>query len=66
MTTVSFPAHSMKFLAQLQAVSPPEAVALLRVEMSGGHKEGRSHDALIAERRDVLAFLAAATGLSFG
>jgi prolyl oligopeptidase len=57
------PAHSMKFAAQLQAVSPGDAVALLRVEASGGHKEGRSHDALIAERADVLSFISHNTGL---
>lgn len=59
------PAHSLKFAARLQEVSPPGAVALLRVEASGGHKEGRSHDALIAERADVLAFLARYTGLAW-
>jgi prolyl oligopeptidase len=59
------PAHSIKFAAQLQAVSPPDAVALLRVEASGGHKEGRSHDALVAERADVLAFLSRHTGLAW-
>ena len=53
----------MKFAAQLQAVTRPDAVALLRVEASGGHKEGRSHDALIAERADVLAFISRYTGL---
>jgi prolyl oligopeptidase len=59
------PAHSMKFAAGLQAVSRPGAVALLRVEASGGHKEGRSHDALIAERADVLAFLSRYTALDW-
>ena len=59
------PAHSMKFAARLQAVSPPDAIALLRVEASGGHKEGRSHDALIAERADVLAFISQYTGLAW-
>jgi prolyl oligopeptidase len=59
------PAHSLKFAAQLQAVSPPDAVALLRVETSGGHGLGRSHDALVAERTDFLAFLSQNTGLSW-
>jgi hypothetical protein len=49
----------------LQPVSPAAAVALLRIENSRGHKEGRSHDALIAERTDVLAFLSQHTGLSW-
>lgn len=59
------PAHSMKFAAALQAVSPPDAVALLRVETSGGHGMGRSHDALVAERTDFLAFLSRHTGLDW-
>jgi prolyl oligopeptidase len=57
------PAHSMKFAARLQAVSPPDAIALLRVGTAAGHGAGRSHDALIAERVDVLAFLSRYTGL---
>ncbi|HZC69889.1 MAG TPA: prolyl oligopeptidase family serine peptidase [Jatrophihabitans sp.] len=59
------PAHSMKFAAALQAVSPPQAIALLRVDAASGHKHGRSHDALIAERADVLAFLSRHTGLKW-
>lgn len=58
------PAHSMKFAARLQAVSAEDAVALLRVEASGGHKEGRARDALVAERTDVLAFLCRHTSLN--
>ncbi|HEY8301410.1 MAG TPA: prolyl oligopeptidase family serine peptidase [Jatrophihabitans sp.] len=57
------PAHSLKFAAALQAVSPPEAVALLRVDSASGHGYGRSHDALVAERTDVLRFLSYYTGL---
>ncbi|MGI8879980.1 MAG: prolyl oligopeptidase family serine peptidase [Jatrophihabitans sp.] len=60
------PAHSIKFAAQLQAVSAGDATALLRVAPAGGHGHGRSHDALIAERGDVLAFLSTHTGLSWG
>jgi prolyl oligopeptidase len=59
------PAHSMKFAAALQAVAPPDAIALLRVDAASGHKQGRSHDALIAERADVLAFLSQHTGLKW-
>ena len=59
------PAHSMKFAAALQAVSPPDAVALLRVETSGGHGLGRSHDALVAERTDFLAFVSQHIGLGW-
>ncbi len=59
------PAHSIKFAAQLQAVSPDRAIALLRVEAAGGHKEGRSRTALVAERADVLAFICRHTGLDW-
>ncbi len=58
------PAHSLKFAARLLAVSPPDAVAYLRVEYSAGHGQGKSRSALIAERTDLLAFLACHTGLS--
>jgi prolyl oligopeptidase len=57
------PAHSVKFAARLQAVVDEDAVALLRVAAAGGHGHGRSQDALVAERADVLAFIAAHTGL---
>lgn len=59
------PAHSLKFAARLQAVSPPGAVTLLRVDTASGHGYGRSHDALIAERTDVLRFLSYYTGLAW-
>ena len=59
------PAHSLKFAAALQAVSPPGAVALLRVDSASGHGDGRSHDALVAERTDVLRFLSYYTGLQW-
>lgn len=58
------PAHSFKFAARLQAVSPPDAVAYLRVQYSAGHGQGKSRSTLIAERTDLLAFLACHTGLS--
>ncbi len=59
------PAHSLKFAARLQAVSPPDAVALLRVDTASGHGYGRSHDALVAERTDMLRFLSHHTGLGW-
>jgi len=59
------PAHSFKFAARLQAVSPPEAVAYLRVQCSAGHGQGKSRSTLIAERTDLLAFLGCHTGLTF-
>lgn len=59
------PAHSLKFAARLQAVSPAGAVTLLRVDTASGHGYGRSHDALVAERTDVLRFLSYYTGLKW-
>lgn len=59
------PAHSLKFAARLQAVSPADAVALLRVDAASGHGAGRSHDALVAERADFLAFVSHHTGLGW-
>ena len=59
------PAHSFKFAARLQAVSPPDAPAYLRVQYSAGHGQGKSRSTLIAERTDLLAFLGCHTGLSF-
>ena len=58
------PAHSFKFAARLQALSPPDAVACLRVDYSAGHGQGKSRSALIAERTDLLAFLSCHTGLA--
>ncbi|HEX8078823.1 MAG TPA: prolyl oligopeptidase family serine peptidase [Jatrophihabitans sp.] len=59
------PAHSFKFAARLQALSPPDAVAYLRVQYSAGHGQGKSRSTLIAERTDLLAFLGRHTGLSY-
>lgn len=59
------PAHSFKFAARLQALSPPDAVAYLRVQYSAGHGQGKSRSTLIAERTDLLAFIGCHTGLSY-
>ncbi|MGI8867926.1 MAG: prolyl oligopeptidase family serine peptidase [Mycobacteriales bacterium] len=59
------PAHSFKFAARLQAVSAPDALALLRVETSTGHGAGKPRHAIIAERVDFMAFVSAHTGLSW-
>jgi prolyl oligopeptidase len=58
------PAHSYKFAARLQEVSPDGAVALLRVELDGGHGAGRARSAIIDERTDALSFISNAVGLS--
>jgi len=57
------PAHSYKFAARLQAVNP-NGRCLLRVTYDAGHGPGRSRAARLAERTDLLAFIAAHTGLA--
>jgi prolyl oligopeptidase len=56
------PAHSFKFAARLQAVNP-SGRCLLRVNHGAGHGSGMSRAMLLAERTDLLAFVAAHTGL---
>jgi prolyl oligopeptidase len=57
------PAHSFKYVAALQAADIGPLPHLLRVEQGAGHGGGRSMDKVIAGGADVLAFLAAYTGL---
>ena len=57
------PAHSFKFAARLQAVNP-NGLCLLRVNHDAGHGSGMSRATLLAERTDMLAFVAAHTGLA--
>lgn len=57
-----FPAHSFKFAAALQAVQPPRP-ALIRIDVRAGHGAGKPVDKQIAERADMLAFIAHHTGL---
>lgn len=54
------PGHSLKFAAALQAAQAGEAPVLLRVDTDAGHGAGKPVGKLIAERADVLAFLALA------
>ncbi|WP_022675080.1 prolyl oligopeptidase family protein [Novosphingobium sp. B-7] len=58
------PAHSFKYAAALQAADIGPLPHLLRVEQGAGHGGGKSVDKVIAGGADVLAFLAAYTGLS--
>jgi prolyl oligopeptidase len=60
------PAHSFKYVAALQAAPIGERPHLLRVESDAGHGAGRPVDKAIAGGADVLAFLAAWTGLDPG
>lgn len=57
------PAHSFKFAARLQAVNPT-GLCLVRVNYDAGHGRGKSRAMLLAERTDLLAFIAAHTGLA--
>ena len=58
------PAHSFKYVAALQAAAIGDRPHLLRVESDAGHGAGRPLDKAIASGADVLAFLAAWTGLN--
>jgi len=58
------PAHSFKYVAALQAAAIGDRPHLLRVESDSGHGGGRPLDKTIAGGADVMAFLAAWTGLT--
>ncbi len=58
------PAHSHKFTAALQAAQGGDAPVLARIETRAGHGAGKPTSKLIAERTDVLAFLARVLGMT--
>ncbi|MFC3173323.1 prolyl oligopeptidase family protein [Novosphingobium bradum] len=58
------PGHSFKYTAALQAAPIGNQPHLIRVETRAGHGSGKPTDKAIEESADVLAFLAAATGLN--
>ncbi|HEY8474531.1 MAG TPA: prolyl oligopeptidase family serine peptidase [Natronosporangium sp.] len=57
------PAHSHKFIAQLQHVQAGPAPVLARIETAAGHGFGKPRSVLAAEIADTLAFAAEHTGL---
>ena len=57
------PGHSFKYTAALQAAAIGNKPHLIRVETRAGHGSGKPTDKAIEESADILAFLAAATGL---
>jgi prolyl oligopeptidase len=57
------PAHSYKYAARLQRAQAAEAPVLLRVQTDSGHGAGKGTSQRINEWRDILAFIAAHTGL---
>jgi len=57
------PSHSFKFAAALQAAQGSDKPALIRVETKGSHAY-RPTDRQIAERADVLAFVADQLGMT--
>lgn len=57
------PAHSFKYAAALQAVSPAGKPHLIRVATRAGHGSGKPTDMVIEEGADVLGFLSAWSGL---
>lgn len=58
------PAHTFKFGARLQAVLPAGGIGYIRVTYGAGHGQGKSRATELAERTDLLAFVAAHTGLA--
>jgi prolyl oligopeptidase len=56
------PSHSFKFAAALQAAQRGAKPALIRVETKGSHSY-RPTDRQIAERADILAFVADQLGM---
>jgi len=57
------PGHSFKYTAALQAAAIGPKPHLIRIETRAGHGSGKPTDKAIEESADILAFLAAATGL---
>jgi prolyl oligopeptidase len=57
------PAHSHKFIAELQHVQAGPAPVLARIETAAGHGVGKPRRLLSAELTDLLAFAAEHTGL---
>ena len=53
-----YPAHSFKFVAELQHAQAGDAPILLRVETNEGHFSGLTTDKAIAITADFYAFLA--------
>ncbi len=52
------PAHTFKYMAQLQATNTGTAPKLVRIETSAGHGAGKPTSKIIEERSDALAFIA--------
>ena len=58
------PGHSFKYAAALQAAPIGPRPHLIRIETRAGHGSGKPTDKAIEESADILAFFAAATGLT--
>ena len=50
------PAHSFKFISELQAKQAGDLPVLIRIETNAGHGAGKSVDMQISEQVDLLAF----------
>ena len=58
------PAHSFKYAAALQATDTGPAQKIIRIETDAGHGAGKPSSKAIAERSDMLAFIAHHLGLA--
>ena len=57
------PGHSFKYMAALQAAEPAGKPHLIRIETRAGHGSGKPTDKAIEESADIMAFVAAWSGL---
>ena len=59
------PAHSLKWVATLQAKNPNAEALLLRYDVGSGHGAGKPISKALDEQADVYAFLARALGMDW-
>ncbi len=59
------PAHSFKFISELQAAQAGNAPCIIRVDVKAGHGAGKSMSQFIDERADIWAFVFNHLGMTF-
>jgi prolyl oligopeptidase len=59
------PAHSFKFISEVQDKHTGENPVLIRIETSAGHGAGKPTSKQIEEAADILSFMLYNTGDSF-
>jgi prolyl oligopeptidase len=59
------PAHSLKWVAALQANNPDSEAVLLRYDVGSGHGAGKPISKILDEQADIYAFFARALGMDW-